>query len=132
MINRLIRVEALRYQRAYNLTVEALHMLCCSSGGMRDRLKKIDLEFFTLTPNDLPETGNLREKFHRLHEVVTSKNSPYPNEGRIIATLNQLHHTKLKFIVQLIWEINMDFSSFMQCDDTTSVIALISEQAGTK
>lgn len=125
MTNRLIRVEALRYQRAYSLTVEALHTLCCSTGGMRERLQKIDLEFFTLVTNDLPESGNLREKFSRLHEVITSKNSPYPHEGRVIATLNQLHHTKLKSIVQLVWEIHTEFSVLMQCDDTSSVNASI-------
>lgn len=121
MTNRPIRVEALRYQRAYSFTVEALHTLCCSPGGMRDRLQKIDLEFFTLVTNDLPESGSLREKFSRLHEAITSKNSPYPHEGRVIATLSQLHHTKLKSIAQLIWEIHTEFSAFMQCDDTSSV-----------
>lgn len=108
------RLKALHYQRPYRLTVNALHTLCCAPGGTRARLQQIDLEFFTLSTNDLPEEGELRAKFRRLHEHVTSKEARYPYEGRVAATLDQLHHTKLKTAAQLIWDIHTEFSVFMQ------------------
>lgn len=108
-----LRLETLRYQRAYGFTVDALHTLSCEHGGMRDRLQKIDLEFFTLRANELPESGEIREKFHRLHVLATSKEVRYPHEGRVAATLDQLHHSKLKSIAQLIWDIHTEFSAFM-------------------
>jgi hypothetical protein len=112
-----IRLEALRYQRAYSFTVSALHTLCCASGGMRDRLQQIDKEFFTLTTIELPERERLREKFRRLHELVTSNKIDHLHEGRIAATIGQLHHTKLKAIAQLIWNIHVEFSAFMMFDE---------------
>ncbi len=116
---KLFRFEALRYQRAYSFTIDALHTLSCAPGGMKDRLKKIDLEFFTLSSNDLPESGEIREKFGRLHDLVTSKEVRYPHEGRVAATLDQLHHTKLTSIAQLIWDIHKEFSALMQNDDAS-------------
>lgn len=115
----LLRLEALRYQRAYGLTVDALHTLSCAPGGMKERLQRIDLEFFTLSSNDLPESGGVRERFGRLHGLVTSKDARCPGEGRVAATLDQLHHTKLKSIAQIIWDIHAEFSAFMRSDDTS-------------
>ncbi|HEY9224978.1 MAG TPA: hypothetical protein VIP27_12585 [Variovorax sp.] len=112
-----IRVTALRYQRAYGFTVDALHTLCCATGGMKDRLQQIDQEFFSISTNELPEVEELRSKFTKLHELVTSKEARYPHEGRIFSTLDQLHHTKLKSIAQQIWEIHVEFLAFMQKND---------------
>lgn len=119
MNKNLLRLEALRYQRAFSFTVDALHTLSCAPGGMRDRLQKIDLEFFTLSTSDLPKSGELQEKFGRLRGLVTSKEARYPDEGRVAGTLDQLHHTKLKSIAQLIWDIHTEFSAFMYCDDSS-------------
>lgn len=120
MSNQPLLLAEVRYQRAFRFANTALHTLCCASGSMKERLQKIDLEFFTLTTNELPESEKLRAKFSKLHEVVTSKEVRYPNEGRISATLEQLHHTKLKFIAQLIWEIHVEFLTFMRKDDVPS------------
>ena len=117
MNSRPIRLAALRYQRSYGFTVDALHKLCCAPGGMRERLQKIDLEFFALNLAELPESEKLQSKFKELHELVTSKDARYPHEGRISATLDQLHHTKLKAVAQLIWEFHMEFLAFMQHDE---------------
>ncbi|MFZ2269645.1 MAG: hypothetical protein WAV95_18870 [Azonexus sp.] len=116
----LLQSETLRYHRAYSFTVDALHTLSCSPGGMRGRLQKIDLEFFTLSTNELPEIGELREKFKILHDLATSKEVRYSHESRISATLDQLHHTKLKSIAKLIWDIHTEFSAFMQSGDSLS------------
>lgn len=116
MNSKLIRTAALRYQRSYGFTVEALHTLCCTSGGLKERLKKIDLEFFTLNIAELPESKNLRAKYHQLYELVTSKDARYPHEGRVSATLDQLHHTKLKAAAQLVWNFHKEFLAFMQQD----------------
>lgn len=112
-----IRLEVLRYQRAYSFTASALHTLCCASGGMRDRFQQIDKEFFTLTTIEVPEREGLREKFRKLHELVTSNKIDHLHEGRIAATIGQLHHTKLKVIAQLIWDIHVEFSVFMMFDE---------------
>ncbi len=119
MNKNLFRLEALRYQRAYSFTVDALHTLACAPGSMKARIQRINLEFFTLITNDLPENGELREKFSKLHELVTSKKVRYPHEGRVAATLDQLHHTKLKAIAELIWDIHKEFSVFMHRDETS-------------
>ncbi|WP_382161518.1 hypothetical protein [Hydrogenophaga sp. ANAO-22] len=118
MNNKPPRLATLRFQRAYRLTSDALHTLCCESGGLKDRLQKIDLEFFSLSKNELPDIEALRSSFGELHRLVTCKEPRYPHEGRIAATLDQLHHTKLKAISELIWNIHMAFLSFMQNDDT--------------
>jgi len=117
-----IRLEALRYQRAYRFTEDALYTLCSASGGMRDRLQKIDKEFFTISMAELPENDSLRANFQKLHDFVTSKEASYANEGKITATLSQLHHTKLKKITQLIWDIYTEFSSFMLMNDENNPI----------
>lgn len=84
---------------------------------MKERLQKIDLEFFTLNIGELPENEELRSKFKQLNELVTSKEPRYPHEGRISATLDQLHHTKLTAIAKLIWELHVIFLAFMQQDE---------------
>lgn len=109
-----IQTANLRYQRSYRFTIEALHTLCCASGGLRERLQKVDLEFFTLNIAELPESEKIRSKFQELHKLVTSKNARYPDEGRISATLDQLHHTKLKTVAELVWDFHKEFLAFMQ------------------
>ncbi len=94
--------------------------MCCASGGMKERLQKIDLEFFSLNIAELPENENLRSKFNELHALVTSKDARYPLEGRIAATLDQLHHTKLKAVAKLIWDFHVEFLAFMQHDETNA------------
>ena len=120
MNKRPIRSSALRYQRSYGFTVEALHTLCCASGGMKERLQKIDLEFFTLNIAELPESENLRSKYNGLRTLVTSRDARYPYEGRIAATLDQLHHTKLRAVAELIWDFHVEFLAFMQHDETNA------------
>lgn len=87
---------------------------------MKDRLQQIDLAFFTLSPNELPENEGLRSKFSKLRELVTSKQARDKHEGRISATLDQLHHTKLHTVAQLIWDIRAEFSTFIHKNDTPS------------
>lgn len=112
-------MQILGYERAYRFTADAVHTLCCSHGTMRDRLQRIDRELFTLGTSDIPESGALRENFRKLHELVTSKDARYSYEGRIVSTLDQLHHTKLRVIAELIWDIYMEFLALMRNDDTS-------------
>lgn len=107
---------ALRYSRAYTLTIEALHTMCCASGSMRERLQQIDPEFFALMPNDLPENEGVRASFEELHRLATQLEPRWQEEGRVSATLEPSHHTKLKEMAQRVWEIHRDFSRYMQSD----------------
>ena len=107
---------ALRFSRAYTFTIEALHTMCCEAGTTRERLAKIDPEFFSLRPEDVPEGCGVRATFVELHGLATRLPPRWEGEGRIAATLGQSHHTKLRQIAQLIWEAHQNFSQFMQSD----------------
>ncbi len=120
MNSRHIRPEALRYQRPYRFTVDALHTLCCAPGRLKERLQRVDPEFFSLNLSELPQVEPLRSKFVELHALVTSKDPRYPYEGRISATIDQMHHTKLKAVAELIWALHVEFLAFMQHDESTS------------
>lgn len=113
---RIAATGVLRYSRAYTLTIEALHTLSCGAGGMRERLRQIDPEFFSLEPEALPEAEGVRESFVRLKQLATRFEPRGSYEGRIVATIEQSHHSKLKAITQLIWDIHRDFSQYMQSD----------------
>jgi hypothetical protein len=110
------RLGALRYSRAYTLTIEALHTLCCASGSTRERLQQVDPEFFALRPNDLPENEGVRASFEKLHRLATRLEPRWKEEGKVSATLAQSHHTKLKEMAQLVWDIHRGFSRYMQSD----------------
>ena len=110
------RLVALRYSRAHTLLTEALHTLSCEPGGMRERLNQIDPEFFALRTEDLPEAEGLRASFAELRHLVTRLDPSTKDEGRVAATLRQSHHTKLKAMAQLIWNIHRDFPRYMQSD----------------
>jgi hypothetical protein len=114
------RLGSLQYGRAYTLAIEALHTMCCESGSMRERLQKVDPEFFALRPDDLPETEGVRASFVEFHELATRLEPRWPGDGVVAATLNQSHHTKLARMAQLVWDIHRDFSHYMQ-DDAQSL-----------
>lgn len=107
---------ALRYGRAYTLAIEALQTMCCASGSMRERLQQIDLEFYTLKPDDLPENEGVRKSFIQFHQLATRVAPRWAGEGKVAATLNQSRHTKLRQMAQLVWDINRDFSRYMNSD----------------
>ena len=111
-----IKTTDLRYQRAYGLSVEALHTLCCATGSLKERLLKIDLEFFMLNAVQLPDSIELRSTFQNLRDLVTSKEARNPLEGRIKASLDQLHHTKLQAIAKLVWKFHKEFLAFLLRD----------------
>lgn len=83
---------------------------------MRERLEKIDPEFFSLLTEDVPESCGVRATFVELHRLATRLPPRWEGEGRIAATLSQSHHTKLRDITQLIWEAHQKFLQYMQSD----------------
>lgn len=108
------RLSSLRYSRAYTLTIEALHTMCCESGNTRERLKKIDPEFFSLRSEDVPERDGVRELVVELHRLVTHYPPRWEGDGVVAATLSQSHHTILKQMAQLIWDVHQKLSQYMQ------------------
>ena len=107
---------ALRFSRAYTLSIEALHTLCCSNGNLRLRLEAVDPEYYLLESEQLPDFGAIRLKFAELHTLATKTAPRWEHEGRIAATLSTAHHTALKKIAQLVWEIHREFSEYMHGD----------------
>ncbi|MCP5154414.1 MAG: hypothetical protein H6983_09635 [Ectothiorhodospiraceae bacterium] len=103
----------LKYSRAYTLTIEALETLCCSPGPMRERLGRIDREFFQLGPESLPAEGGVRENFQILKNLVGKHEGHHPRERSVEATLARAHHTVLSRMLRLVWAIHRDFSSYM-------------------
>lgn len=112
----LIKTTDLRYQRAYGFAVEALHTLCCETGSLKERLQKIDIEFFTLNATELPECIQLKSTFQEIRGLVTMKEVRDPREGRIHATLDQLHYTKHQTIAALIWKFHEEFLAYLLRD----------------
>ena len=110
------RLGALRYSRAYTLTIEALHTMCCEAGTMRERLQQVDPEFFALKSDDLPESEDVRTSFEQFHQMAARLEPRWKEEGQFTATLGQSHHTNLKAMAQLVWDIHRDFSRYMQSD----------------
>jgi len=108
------RLGTLRYNRAYALTIEALHTMCCQSGRTRERLQKIDAEFFALNAEGFPEGEGVRTSYEDLRAIATSLEQRCEGDGRITSSLAQLHHTKLAKVAQLLWDIHRDFSRYMQ------------------
>ena len=90
--------------------------MCCSTGNTRERLKQIDLEFYTLRSDELPENNNIRSTFTELQSIATSQEPTWSGDGRIEATLATAHHTKLKKLAKLVWELHREFSEFMNSD----------------
>jgi len=83
---------------------------------MRERLRNIDSEFFLLEPEALPEAEGVRENFVKLKQLATRFEPRGSYEGRVVATIEQLHHSKLEAMAQLMWDIHRDFSQYMQSD----------------
>jgi hypothetical protein len=110
------RLGVLRYSRAYTLTVEALYTMCCEPGSMRERLQKVDLEFFSLYAEDFPEQEGVRASYERLRSLVISLEPRREGEGRIASSLAQRAHAQLAEVAQLLWETHRDFSLYMQTD----------------
>ena len=109
-------MSVLRYSRAYTLTIEALHTLCCTPGAMRDRLAQIDPEFFVLSPDVFPEGEEVRDNFVKLYGLATRYEPRSDGEGRISATLARSHHSKLKEMLQLVWDLHRGFSQYMNSE----------------
>jgi hypothetical protein len=110
------RLRDLRYSRAYTLSLEALHTLCCRRGNVRSRLQLIDAEYYSLRDTDLPDAGNLRSSFEKLLSLVTPMSPRWKGDGRIPATLAGAHYTALERAAQLVWEVHQEFSVYMQGD----------------
>lgn len=107
---------ALRFSRSYILSTAALHTLCCSNGNLRSRLDAVDPEYFLLSSEQLPDFGAVRSNFAKLHSLAT-KNAPrWEHDGRLAATLSTAHHTALKKIAQLVWDVHREFSEYRQGD----------------
>jgi hypothetical protein len=109
---------ALQFSRAYTLSIEALHTLCCSSGNLRHRLSQIDPEYFSLEAAAYPEYENIQASVTELRGLVTRFDplSPYAIGGRIAASIERSHYTKRTRMAQLIWDIHREFGSYMQRD----------------
>jgi hypothetical protein len=107
---------ALRFSRAYTLSIEALHTLCCSNGNLRLRLEAVDPEYYLLASEQLPDFGAIRFKFAELKTLATKNDPRWEHDGWIPATLSTAHHTVLKKIAQLVWEIHREFSEYMHGD----------------
>ena len=108
------KLSVLRYNRAFSLTTDALHTMCCETGSMRERLQKIDRAFYSFSSTDVPVENGIRDLFSELKTLVTAKNPTWSGEGTIDATLSSTHHTKLKKLAELIWSLHCNFSKFMQ------------------
>jgi hypothetical protein len=106
----------LRYSRAYTLSTEALHSLCCGRGNVRSRLQAIDIEYFCLDREALPDAGDIRANFERLHGLVNRVSPRWDGEGTLQATLATAHYTALEKAAQLVWDIHRELSEFMQRD----------------
>jgi hypothetical protein len=108
------RLGVLRYSRAYTLTIEALHTMCCGSGNTRERLQEVDPEFFSLRPEELPKEEGVQAHFIEFQQLATRLEGRWSGEGSVAATLDQSHHTNLKQMAQLLWDIHRGFSQYMQ------------------
>lgn len=90
--------------------------MCCSTGGTRERLEKIDLESFGLRDEELTEQNIIRAIFIELRGIVSSAESRWSGDGKIAATLSSVHYTKLKKMSDLIWNLHRSFSEYMNSD----------------
>lgn len=110
------RLGVLRYSRAYTLSIEALHTLCCGRGNVRSRLQAIDIEYYCLRDEDVPDAGEIRTKVDRLRRLATHVSPRWEGEGNLQATLGTAHYTVLERIAQLAWDFHREFSEYMQRD----------------
>lgn len=107
------QLGTLRYSRAYTLSIEALHTLCCGRGKIRSRLEAVDGEYYTLRTTDLPDFGTIRVNFENMHSLATSVSPRWAHDGRLSVTLSTVHYTVLEKIAQLVWDIHSEFSDYM-------------------
>lgn len=78
----------LRYMRARGLAANAVDTLVTHPGGIRDRLAAVDIEFFLLHLDELPDQNGLRSAHAELRSCLT-RMEPKADEGRITATIRR-------------------------------------------
>lgn len=99
------------FYRPYQLTREAIHVLCVGDGKIRQRMGCIDTEFFCLTPEQFPDAGDIRAKVQELQKKIR-KFEPKGSEGVFNSTINRCHMATLVSISELVWDIFLEFSEF--------------------
>lgn len=103
-----------RFSRSYQLSLWTLRTLCCENGNLRSRLEAVDMEYYSLHENVLPEFRSIRSNHAALLALATSKEPRGEHEGRISATLSTAHHTVLKKIARYAWDVHHEFSDYMK------------------
>ena len=110
-------LDILRFSRAYTLTIEAAHTMVVGRGGIRERLKAIDPEFFSLRESAFPDHEGLRVNVSRLFQGVRALEDK-ADEGNLSATSSRSRFETLDALAQLFCEVYRDFSWFMNAPES--------------
>jgi hypothetical protein len=119
----------LRFSWAYTVTIEALHVMCTSTGAVRHRLASIDPEFLKLALEDFPEQEGVRERFGQFQTLVRQLQPRHEVLGTVASTSNPPSSAALEKMAQLLWDIHRDFSHFMQSDASPGALGTPSASA---